>query len=63
MRWIKTPKCNESNIWLPEEVSKNVEDLNQNWIPDYIDDLTGWSISDQQKYAETALWKINIDNS
>ena len=62
IKWTKTPKCNEWNIELPESVSKNIEDINMNGIPDYIDKLTNGNISDQQTYADFVKNNISKDS-
>ena len=57
-----SPKCNEENIGLPSEVSKNAQDNDGNWIPDYIDDLTSASPAEQSTYAQSITSQISTDS-
>ena len=56
-----TPKCNDEKIGLPEEVSQNVTDNDWNGIPDYIDELTSASSSEQSSYAQSIKDKLALD--
>jgi len=39
-KWIKQPTCNDDKLKLPEELDN--KDENNNWIPDYLDDILDW---------------------
>lgn len=64
--WFKqttnTPKCNEENIALPEDVSKNVTDDDGNGIPDYIDELTSATPEEQSDYAKNIRNQLAADS-
>ncbi|MCP4523052.1 MAG: hypothetical protein GY828_02425, partial [Candidatus Gracilibacteria bacterium] len=57
----KTPKCNAENIRLPDELVQNVEDLDQNGIPDYIDILQTGTQEEQAAYTQTLRESIADD--
>lgn len=69
LAWIKIPPCDEDKAELPHPFDK-AEDLDSNWIPDYIDKLTdsasssesGWDNSDFVDFAENALADMNMDS-
>lgn len=62
-KWIIAPACDADKIRLPDQIEKNKIDLDWNWVPDYIDDLTK---SDNQtslkEYSQKELDKLNWDN-
>lgn len=62
IEWNKTPKCNDANIELPDNISENVQDNNTNWIPDYIENLTNWSREEQSIYAESVQNDLYTDS-
>lgn len=66
-KWKIESICNEENLQLPEEFQKNSVDEDENWVPDYLDELTtdattsttkSWAI----EYAKDAMSDINEDN-
>lgn len=55
-KWTKSPTCDEDKVKLPPELEQNTIDVDWNWIPDYIDELsnpnnTSWL----QEYANEQL--------
>ncbi len=55
---IKEPICDDE---IPEELSQNWVDENNNWIPDYIEELT-WSTQALQDYSEETLNDMFLDS-
>lgn len=77
-KWIKEPICNEDKIKLPDVLEKNKIDLDWNWIPDYIDELSDPanqskmkeyseenmdSVKDSSKYNDNKELWANIEDS
>ena len=63
-KWTKAPTCDDNSIELPPEIEKNTHDVNWNWIPDYIDELTdpNTDLSVVQDYANEQLDLMNLDS-
>ena len=67
--WTQTPQCSASKIRLPEELQRNIEDLDGNGVPDYIDELliddvdnpTQEEMSNIQQYGQQQLSKLHTD--
>jgi hypothetical protein len=60
LKGLRNPTCNEDGIELPDEIQKNTIDLNNNGIPDYIDDLSNTeNLEELQEYAEESLDEVN----
>ncbi|MCH2188381.1 hypothetical protein MK079_00960 [Candidatus Gracilibacteria bacterium] len=60
------PQCSEDDLALPDEIAKNAVDLDQNGIPDYIDELYEQATGDPTSsiltdFAQTELNKLNSD--
>ena len=60
------PQCSEDVLALPDEIAKNAVDLDQNGIPDYIDELYEQATGDPTSsiltdFAQTELNKLNSD--
>jgi hypothetical protein len=63
-KWIKNISCNNEAVKLPEDLEKNTIDLNNNWVPDYIDKLSDTSKIKEEKndlkdFAKDKLKDIN----
>jgi len=58
----KIPSCDEEKIKLPATISNNAQDSNNNWVPDYIDDLTSWDSDAISDYSNDALSNILQDS-
>lgn len=59
--WIRTPTCDSWKSKLPSELDKNSIDINNNWVPDYIDLLQS-NQAEMKKYSDNELAKLNIDS-
>ena len=58
--WLKVPSCNEDAAALPPEIEPNTIDINENWIPDYIDELRDQENEEaRMDYANSSLEVIN----
>ncbi|MDA7494851.1 hypothetical protein N8455_00755, partial [Candidatus Gracilibacteria bacterium] len=62
VKGTKAPKCNESNIGLPEEIAPNAIDNDNNGVPDYIDELVNGDVDTLKEYSETALAELFSDS-
>jgi hypothetical protein len=57
---MRSPTCDSDAVALPDEIEKNSTDLNENGIPDYIDDLSDTEdLETLQEFAETSLAEVN----
>ena len=65
-KWNRNYKSSEEELTcsseLPENVSKNAVDTDNNWVPDYVDKLANWTNSDIQSYASWALDDLYQDS-
>jgi len=60
VKWMRSPTCDSDAVALPDEIEKNSTDLNENGIPDYIDDLSDTEdLETLQEFAETSLAEVN----
>lgn len=58
-KWIKNPSCDNSQ--LPDDIAKNAIDTDNNWVPDYIDNLTK-NTADLSKYSKDTLSNLFQDS-
>ena len=60
IKGTRSPTCDSDAVALPDEIEKNSIDLNDNGIPDYIDDLSDTEdLETLQEFAETSLDEVN----
>ncbi len=60
-KWTKAPTCDSNKIRLPNELEQNTIDTDWNWVPDYIDRLTG-DMNELKRYSQEQLAKNSIDS-